>query len=141
MNPATGRPPAGTGSRTKTTPSRRKAGQVHLRKQRRRALKDGGQILCLRRRNETATDAGIPGWGDYPFSLGAHSSLRLDEMGLAQVLEIIDKPKDCKGFTVLYRCWVVERTFAWMGCRGRLAKDYERTVESSVAWAQLAAST
>ncbi|MXX88283.1 MAG: transposase [Boseongicola sp. SB0677_bin_26] len=39
----------------------------------------------------------------------------------------------------LYRRWVVERTFAWMSRCRRLAKDFERTLASSVAWAQLAA--
>ena len=77
-------------------------------------------------------------WADGGYQ-GPKLAGRLAEMGLAQVLEIIDKPKDCKGFTVLYRRWVVERTFAWMGRCRRLAKDYERTVESSMAWAQLAA--
>lgn len=28
-------------------------------------------------------------------------------------------------FTVLKRCWVVERTFAWLGNHRRLSKDYE----------------
>ena len=56
------------------------------------------------------------------------------------------KPKDAKepalslskGFTVLYRRWVVERTFAWMGRCRRLAKDVERTLASSLAWVKLA---
>ena len=32
-----------------------------------------------------------------------------------------------------------ERAFAWMSRCRRLAKDYERSLESSLAWAQLAA--
>ncbi len=64
---------------------------------------------------------------------------RLKGMGLRNVIEIIEKPKDVKGFTVLYRRWVVERTFAWMGRCRRLSKDYERLCENSLAWAQLAA--
>ena len=42
-------------------------------------------------------------------------------------------------FAVLFQRWVVERTFAWMGRCRRLAKDFERTVASSLAWARLAA--
>ncbi len=64
---------------------------------------------------------------------------RLEGMGLSNVIRIVEKPKDVKGFTVLYRRWVVERTFAWMGRCRRLSKDYERLCENSLAWAQLAA--
>jgi putative transposase len=41
-----------------------------------------------------------------------------------------EKPR---GFVVLPRRWVVERTFAWLGQARRLAKDYERLPESGVA--------
>ena len=41
------------------------------------------------------------------------------------VLEIVKKPADQKGFQVLPRRWVVERTFAWLGFYRRLSKDYE----------------
>ena len=41
-----------------------------------------------------------------------------------------------KGFEILPRRWVVERTFAWLNRNRRLAKDFETTIESSVAWLQ-----
>ena len=41
-----------------------------------------------------------------------------------------EKPR---GFRVLPRRWVVERTFAWLGQARRLAKDYERLPETAVA--------
>ena len=63
----------------------------------------------------------------------------LEEMGVSGLIEIVEKPKGAKGFTVLYRRWVVERSFAWMGRCRRLSKDYERTLESSLAWTKLAA--
>lgn len=50
------------------------------------------------------------------------------------VLEIVHRPKDAKGFQVLPRRWVVERTFAWLGKFRRLSKDYEHLPESSEAW-------
>lgn len=43
-----------------------------------------------------------------------------------------------KGFKVLPRRWVVERTFAWLGQYRRLSKDYEQLVTSSEAMIYLA---
>ena len=45
---------------------------------------------------------------------------------------------DTKGFKLLPRRWVVERTFAWLGRCRRLAKDWETSIESSTAWALIA---
>ena len=39
-----------------------------------------------------------------------------------------------KGFRVLPRRWVVERTFSWLGQNRRMSKDYERLAESSEAF-------
>jgi putative transposase len=49
------------------------------------------------------------------------------------ILQLVRKPEDQKGFVVLPRRWVVERTFAWLMNSRRLARDYERLVESSEA--------
>ena len=46
-------------------------------------------------------------------------------------LEVVKKKKRAKGFHVLPRRWVVERTFAWLGRSRRLSKDYERNPLSS----------
>jgi putative transposase len=53
-------------------------------------------------------------------------------------IEIIKRSDAAKGFEVLPRRWVVERTFAWLGRCRRLAKDWEKTIESSTAWANIA---
>lgn len=50
------------------------------------------------------------------------------------VLEIIRRKDDVKGFQVLPRRWVVERTFGWLGRYRRLSKDYEGLTESSQAF-------
>ena len=63
----------------------------------------------------------------------------LQELGVSDLVQIVEKPKGAKEFTVVYRRWVVERTFGWMGRCRRLAKDFERTLESSLAWTKLAA--
>jgi putative transposase len=53
-------------------------------------------------------------------------------------LEIIKRTDAIKGFEVLPRRWVVERTFAWLGRCRRLAKDFERTIASAEAWVFIA---
>ena len=53
-------------------------------------------------------------------------------------LEIIKRSDTAKGFEVLPRRWVVERTFAWLGRCRRLAKDVEATIQSSEAWTLVA---
>jgi putative transposase len=49
-------------------------------------------------------------------------------------LEIVKRSDAAKGFELLPRRWVVERTFAWLGRCRRLAKDFEATVASAEAW-------
>ena len=46
-------------------------------------------------------------------------------------LEIVKRSDDVKGFKVLPRRWVVERTFGWLGRQRRLSKDYEYLTETS----------
>ncbi|MCP4934846.1 MAG: transposase, partial [bacterium] len=43
-----------------------------------------------------------------------------------------------QGFEKLPRRWVVERTFAWLGRCRRLAKDFEKTIKSALAWLMIA---
>ena len=53
-------------------------------------------------------------------------------------IEIVKRPDGAKGFVVIARRWVVERTFAWLGRCRRLAKDWEATIASSEAWLLIA---
>jgi putative transposase len=50
------------------------------------------------------------------------------------ILEIVKRSDDIKGFQILPRRWVVERTFGWLGRYRRLSKDYEGLTESSQAF-------
>lgn len=49
-------------------------------------------------------------------------------------LQIVKRSDTAKGFEVLPRRWVVERTFAWLGRCRRLAKDWEKSTASAEAW-------
>lgn len=49
------------------------------------------------------------------------------------VLEIVRRPQGCKGFVLLPRRWVVERTFGWLSPYRLLSKDYEVLPRNSEA--------
>ncbi len=53
-------------------------------------------------------------------------------------LEIVWRSDDVKGFQVLPRRWVVERTFGWLGRYRRLSRDFEHTCLSSEAMTYIA---
>jgi putative transposase len=46
-------------------------------------------------------------------------------------LEIVQRPAGVKGWVLLPKRWIVERTFGWFGRYRRLSKDYEETRASS----------
>ncbi len=76
-------------------------------------------------------------WADARYR-GAFVDFAAEHLGIA--VEVVSKDPQARGFVVLARRWVVERTFAWlMKCR-RLVRDYEELVESSKAWLYLAMS-
>jgi transposase len=59
---------------------------------------------------------------------------------LAVTISIVERHPGLKGFQVLPRRWVVERTFAWLTRRRRCARDYERLPdhhEAMVHWAAI----
>lgn len=53
------------------------------------------------------------------------------------ILQTVLRPVGVRGFVVLPKRWIVERTFAWLGRCRRNSKDYERTTESSTAMLQI----
>lgn len=59
--------------------------------------------------------------GDDPAAAAAEHGIRL---------EVIKLPEAKKGFVLLPRRWVIERSFAWAARFRRLAKDYERLPET-----------
>jgi transposase len=86
-------------------------------------------------------------FGRYPFLLKLHADggyqgpvfRRAVSKILAQVsVEIVKHSDYAKGFVVLPKRWVVERTFAWLGRCRRLAKDWENINRKALAFLRLA---
>jgi putative transposase len=71
-------------------------------------------------------------WADNKYN---NKKLRrwMTQQGVGYRVEVVSRPVGAKGFVLLHRRWVVERTFAWMGRYRRLSKDYEYHPESSEA--------
>jgi transposase len=53
-------------------------------------------------------------------------------------LEIVKRSDAAKGFVVLPKRWIVERSFEWLGRCCRLAKDFENLTRTQMAFVQLA---
>jgi putative transposase len=69
-------------------------------------------------------------WGDNKYhNLSFRSWLALNRPGWE--LEVKTREPGAKGFAVLPKRWVVERTFAWHGRCRRHSRDYERRTDSS----------
>jgi putative transposase len=63
----------------------------------------------------------------------------LHRQGVGYRIEVVSRPIGAKGFVLLHRRWVVERTFSWMGRYRRLSKEYEYYAKSSEAQIQISA--
>ena len=53
-------------------------------------------------------------------------------------MAIVKRSDATKGFVVLPRRWVVERTFSWFGRNRRLAKDFENLADTLATFVTLA---
>jgi transposase len=91
-----------------------------------------GQVAALAAAVQAATGQAVTlayvdqGYtGDQPAADAAAHGIRLEVVAHAE-------PK--RGFVLLPRRWVVERTFGWLARFRRLARDYERTAEVLAGW-------
>ncbi len=58
----------------------------------------------------------------------------------AFVLDIVRRPQEQRGFQVLPKRWIVERTLGWFNRYRRLSKDYERRMATSEGMVYLAST-
>jgi transposase len=81
-------------------------------------------------------------WLELVWADGGYNAHQVDEAA-AKVpnfrVEIVKRSDDMRGFVVLPRRWVVERTFSWFGRNRRLNKDYEILADTLLTFITLAA--
>ena len=71
------------------------------------------------------------GYSGQPFLRWAMDTLRF-------IIWMVLRPEQSKGFVLLKKRWVVERTFGWFNWYRRLSKDYERKPASAEAMIYIA---
>lgn len=87
-----------------------------------------GAKLVLSKLTQKTKESLLRIWAD-----GAYAGQLVEWVreSLNAILEIVSRDPNQKGFHVLPRRWVVERTLAWLSRYRRLSKDYEKCSESS----------
>ena len=70
-------------------------------------------------------------WADNKYHNHALNAWKAKQKELEWKLEIVSRPPGEKGFVLIPKRWVSERTFGWLGRARRLSKDYERRINSS----------
>ena len=78
-------------------------------------------------------------WADGKYHNYALYDWKDQQRRLPWQLQIVSRPREARGFILLPKRWVVERTFAWLGRSRRLSKDYERRTDSSESMVRLSA--
>ncbi len=90
----------------------------------------GAKLLLLRALKRGFTRLALI-WADGGYSGEPFANWVLQHCGW--LVEVIKRSDDTKGFVVLPRRWVVERTFGWLVRFRRLSRDYEELAETSEA--------
>jgi transposase len=95
------------------------------------------QVSELAKRIQEVTDGNVEiAFVDQGYT-GEDASLQAEQEGIK--LEVVKHTEAKRGFVLLPRRWVVERTFGWLGRFRRLARDYERLTTTLEGWHWLAA--
>jgi putative transposase len=98
--------------------------------------RDGAKILLERIRDSFRRIQLI--WADGGYAGKLIQWVSALRPGRPLKLEIVKRSDKVKGFYVLPRRWVVERTFGWLGRHRRLSKDYEYLTETSESMIRIA---
>jgi len=69
-------------------------------------------------------------WADGAYS-GKELAEWCEEQGGWELEEVVERGKEAKGFEVLPKRWIVERTLGWLRMDRRLTKNYERKAQTS----------
>ena len=122
------------------------AGKKIVGRKRHIAVDTDGRLLMVHLTPQTSPTAPAPRrswtairkrwpWVKHLFADGAYDRLKLMDKAayLDFVIQIIRRSDEQKGFEVLPRRWVVERTFGWMTRWRRLVRDYEARIDVSEA--------
>jgi putative transposase len=57
---------------------------------------------------------------------------------LGWIVQVVLRPREAKGFVLVKKRWIVERTFGWWRWSRRLVQDYEQLPENAEAMLQIA---
>lgn len=101
--------------------------------------RDGGRLVLNRARMAMPSIVLVWADGGYAGKLVAFA-----QQYLKMLVHVVKKPEGQRGFEVLPRRWVVERTLSWISRYRRLSKDYERKTEHAeamVKWAMIGLMT
>ena len=95
--------------------------------------RDGAELVCAEAADRYPSLRLI--WVDEAYQGELEEAIR---QGYDFELAVVSRPPGQRGFLLLPRRWVVERSLAWFNRWRRLAKDFEHLTESSEAWIYLA---
>ena len=102
--------------------------------------KAGAQKLLKQLKDESASESLCQGiqkvWVDGGYR--GEELIRWVKQLWNWIWEVTWRTDNQKGFVVIPKRWVVERSFGWMVGARRLARDYEKTTQSSMSMIHLA---
>jgi putative transposase len=98
--------------------------------------RDGAKLVLERLRHQFSRRRLI--WADGAYAGSLSAWVRGLRIWRQLRLEIVSRPAGAKGFVLVPKRWVVERTFGWLTRYRRLSKDYEYLTQTSEAMIQVA---